>query len=224
MPEVIADTSPIQYLYQIGLLDVLNVLYGQITIPEAVAGELNVGRAHGLSLPDVSSISWMTVKTPQGQALLPLVPDLGPGEREAIALAIETKDSLLILDDALARKHAQLLGITMTGTLGVLLKAKQTGHLKGVESGPLGAGGEGEQGGVSAREFRQRQKPLHGDSPFDPGREPACALDSRTGVDHRQAQCLGGGEEILARSVSHGRRAGYGIGAAGRLRQTPQRH
>ncbi len=133
MPEVIADTSPIQYLYQIGLLDVLNVLYGQITIPEAVAGELNVGRAHGLSLPDVSSISWMTVKTPQGQALLPLVPDLGPGEREAIALAIETKDSLLILDDALARKHAQLLGITMTGTLGVLLKAKQTGHLKAVE-------------------------------------------------------------------------------------------
>lgn len=134
MPEVIADTSPIQYLYQIGLLDVLNVLYGQITIPEAVAGELNVGRAHGLSLPDVPSISWMTVKRPQGQALLPLVPDLGPGEREAIALAIETNDSLLILDDALARKHAQLLGVAMTGTLGVLLKAKQTGHLKAVES------------------------------------------------------------------------------------------
>lgn len=133
MPEVIADTSPIQYLYQIGLLDVLNVLYGQITIPEAVAGELNVGRTRGLSLPDVSSISWMTVKRPQGQALLPLVPDLGPGEREAIALAIETNNSLLILDDALARKHAQLLGITMTGTLGVLLKAKQTGHLKTVE-------------------------------------------------------------------------------------------
>jgi predicted nucleic acid-binding protein len=133
MPEVIADTSPIQYLYQIGLLDVLNVLYGQITIPEAVEGELNVGRALGLSLPDVSSISWMTVKRPQGQALLPLVPDLGPGEREAIALAIETNNSLLILDDALARRHAQLLGITMTGTLGVLLKAKQTGHLNAVE-------------------------------------------------------------------------------------------
>ena len=133
MPEVIADTSPIQYLYQIGLLDVLNVLYGQITIPEAVEGELNVGRARGLSLPDVSSISWMIVKRPQGQALLPLVPDLGPGEREAIALAIETNNSLLILDDALARKHAQLLGVTTTGTLGVLLKAKQTGHLKAVE-------------------------------------------------------------------------------------------
>jgi predicted nucleic acid-binding protein len=133
MPEVIADTSPIQYLYQIGLLDVLNVLYGQITIPEAVAGELNVGRARGLSLPDVSSISWMTVKRSQGQALLPLVADLGPGEREAIALAIETNDSLLILDDALARRHAQLLGVAMTGTLGVLLKAKQTGHLKAVE-------------------------------------------------------------------------------------------
>jgi predicted nucleic acid-binding protein len=39
MPEVIADTSPIQYLYQIGLLDMLNVLYGKIIIPEAVAEE-----------------------------------------------------------------------------------------------------------------------------------------------------------------------------------------
>jgi predicted nucleic acid-binding protein len=133
MPEVIADTSPIQYLYQIALLDVLNVLYGRIIIPEAVAAELNVGREGGISLPDVSSIDWMTVKRPLGHAILPIVPDLGPGEREAIALAIETTDSLLILDDALARRHAQLLRIKMTGTLGVLLKAKQTGHLKAVE-------------------------------------------------------------------------------------------
>ncbi|MBO0798115.1 MAG: DUF3368 domain-containing protein [Blastocatellia bacterium] len=133
MPEVIADTSPIQYLYQIELLDVLNVLYGQITIPEAVASELKVGRDGGISLPDVTSIDWMTIKRPLGHALLPIVPDLGPGEREAIALAIETNDSLLILDDALARRHAQLLKIKITGTLGVLLKAKQTGHLKAVE-------------------------------------------------------------------------------------------
>jgi predicted nucleic acid-binding protein len=133
MPEVIADTSPIQYFYQIGLLDVWKVLYSQITIPEAVASELNVGRAHGVSLPDIPSIDWITVKRPQGHALLPLVPELGPGEREAIALAIEIKDSLLILDDALARRYAQLLGVTMTGTLGVLLKAKQTGLLKEVK-------------------------------------------------------------------------------------------
>lgn len=133
MPEVIADTSPIQYLFQTGLLDVLNVHYGQITIPEAVVSELNVGRSHGVSLPDVSSISWIAIKRPQGQTLLPLVPDLGPGEREAITLAVETTDSLLILDDGLARKHARLLGVTLTGTLGVLLKAKQTGHLNAVE-------------------------------------------------------------------------------------------
>jgi predicted nucleic acid-binding protein len=60
MPKVIADTSPIQYLYQIGLLGVLNVLYDQIIIPEAVAAELKVGREGGISLPDVSSIDWIT--------------------------------------------------------------------------------------------------------------------------------------------------------------------
>lgn len=133
MPEVIADTSPVQYLFQAGLLDVLNSLYGRVTIPEAVAEELNVGRARGVHLPDLSSINWIAVKRPQSQMLLPLVPDLGPGEREAIALAVETADSLLILDDALARRHARLLGVTLTGTLGVLLKARQTGRLLAVE-------------------------------------------------------------------------------------------
>ncbi|MGE0103316.1 MAG: DUF3368 domain-containing protein [Blastocatellales bacterium] len=133
MPEVIADTSPIQYLFQVGLLDVLNSLYGGITIPEAVLSELNVGRARGVFVPDASSISWIVVKRPQAQALLSLAPDLGQGEREAIALAAETENSLLILDDSLARRHARLLGLTFTGTLGILLKAKHTGHLIAIE-------------------------------------------------------------------------------------------
>jgi uncharacterized protein len=67
----------------------------------------------------------MSIKRPQGQMLLPLIPDLGLGERNAIALAVETTDSLLILDDGLARGHAHLLGVTLTGTRGVLLKANK---------------------------------------------------------------------------------------------------
>ena len=54
--------------------------------------------------------------------------DLGKGEAEAIAIAHE-RDALLILDDGLARRHAQLIGVTLTGTLGVLVKAKTAGHI-----------------------------------------------------------------------------------------------
>lgn len=134
MPEVISDTSPLQYLFQTGLLDVLKMLYGKITIPEAVADELEVGRLRAIYLPEISSIDWITITRPRGQRLLPLAPDLGSGEREAIALAVETEDSLLILDDALARRHARLLGVKMTGTLGILLKAKQKGYLQRIDT------------------------------------------------------------------------------------------
>ncbi|MFN0084828.1 MAG: DUF3368 domain-containing protein [Blastocatellia bacterium] len=112
----------------------LHGLYGRITVPEAVAEELNVGRFRGVHLPEISSIDWITITKPHGQKLLPLAPDLGPGEREALALAVETKDSLLVLDDSLARRYAGLLGLRMTGTLGVLLKAKQNGYLKRIDT------------------------------------------------------------------------------------------
>ncbi len=58
------------------------------------------------------------------------LPNLGAGEREALSLATTIPDSLVILDDALARSYAQQLNIAITGTLGVLLKGKQSGYVK----------------------------------------------------------------------------------------------
>jgi predicted nucleic acid-binding protein len=132
MPEVIADTSPIQYLYQIARLDLLPTLYGQIRMPQAVADELAQGRAQGVSLPDPISLSWMTLCSVSSLILVPDTPNLGAGEREVLSLATTTPDSLVILDDALARSYAQRLNIPTTGTLGVLLKGKQTGYVKAI--------------------------------------------------------------------------------------------
>lgn len=129
MPELIADTSPMQYLYQTGLSELLPSLYQRVTIPQAVAQEIEEGKARGIALPDVGALSWVRVASVREQALLAIAPDLGKGEREVLALAVQTQDSLAVLDDALARQHARLLGIAFTGTLGVLLKAKREGYL-----------------------------------------------------------------------------------------------
>ena len=130
MPEVVCDVSPIQYLHQAGLLDVLKTLYSTITLPAAVCDELNEGLARGIDLPDFRSIPWITVRQPSGRPMLPLVTDLGPGEREVLALGVETPGALLILDDAIARRYARFLKLGFTGTLGVLLKAKQASHIE----------------------------------------------------------------------------------------------
>jgi predicted nucleic acid-binding protein len=133
MPNVIADTSPIQYLYQTNLLDLLPNFYGQIIVPYSVTQELAVGKISGISLPDVTSLSWISIHQAKSVSILPLVTDLGKGEKEVLALATEITDSLALLDDGLARRYARLLGIKLTGTLGILLKAKQNGYLSRIE-------------------------------------------------------------------------------------------
>jgi len=133
MPEVIVDTSPLQYLYQLDLLDLLPSFYGEVLVPEAVVREIAVGRARGVALPDLDTLSWVRVRRVAGRAILPLVSDLGAGEREVLALALETADALVVLDDFLARRAAQRLELPMTGTLGLLLKGKQAGRIDRLE-------------------------------------------------------------------------------------------
>ena len=89
MPEVICDVSPIQYLHQAGLLDLLRLRYGAVTIPTAVAAELREGTLRGVDLPAFEALDWIQIRQPAGRLLLPIVADLGAGEREVLALGTE---------------------------------------------------------------------------------------------------------------------------------------
>jgi predicted nucleic acid-binding protein len=128
----VANTSPFQYLHQTGLLELLPQLYQRVLVPPAVVAELAAGRALGFDLPDPTGHSWAEVVRPQSFAILPAVTDLGPGEHEALALAVERSGAVLIIDDGLARRHAELLRLRFTGTVGVLLRAKREGLLPAI--------------------------------------------------------------------------------------------
>ena len=132
MPEVICNTSPLQYLHQLGLLHILPALAGQVVVPFAVEEELAIGRAAGVSLPDLKTLSWVSLQRPRSQTALPLVHDLGPGETEVLMLALEAPEPIVILDDALARRSAEILRLPLTGTVGLLLDAKQAGLIEKV--------------------------------------------------------------------------------------------
>jgi hypothetical protein len=94
--------------------------------------EIADGRRQGVVLPDIESLPWAQVGRAKEQALLPILTDLGPGEREVLALAVERPGSLALLDDRLARRYALHLGLKFTGTLGILLLAKRGGRLRAV--------------------------------------------------------------------------------------------
>lgn len=134
MPEVFCDTSPVQYLHQLGLLGLLHDLAGRVTLAASVAEELEAGRALGLDLPDVNAFDWLVIRTPAtGLQHLP-VSGLGRGETDTIRLALEAPAgaAVVILDDARARDEAERLGLKLKGTLGLLLDAKRAGLLERV--------------------------------------------------------------------------------------------
>ena len=128
MPEaVISNTSPLQYLYQLGELELLPRLYQQVTVPPAVVQEVAAGHALGVALPVLAQVPWVQVQAPVAVQVWQVVSTLGAGEREALALALATPNALLLLDDGHARRYGQLLGLRMTGTVGVLARATREG-------------------------------------------------------------------------------------------------
>ena len=135
MPEkiVISNTSPLLYLHQVGCLGLLEQLYGTVIAPSAVVRELQVGKLQGVEVPDVQAIAWIQIRPVAPVTLISTAIDLGRGETEVIALGLDNPaDSLLILDDRLARRIANLYKLQNTGTLGVLVKAKQSGYISSV--------------------------------------------------------------------------------------------
>lgn len=124
---VIADTTPLNYLVLIDQSDLLPRLYGRVLIPQAVYEELQTERTPA-SVREwaVHRPAWLEVRA----AILPLDSGLDPldqGEREAIALALEMKADLLILDDRDARIEASRRKLVVIGTLRVLEDAAQLG-------------------------------------------------------------------------------------------------
>jgi len=133
LPEGICNTSPIQYLHQLGCLQILPALArGKIVVPPAVVVELSQGRERGISLPVLEDSDWVVVRKPLSMAVLPLVTDLGQGETEVLALALEHPMALAVLDDSRARRLANMLHIHVRGTLGLLLDAKTAGLISTV--------------------------------------------------------------------------------------------
>jgi len=133
MPDVVSNTTPLQYLHQIGLLDVLPRLFGSILVPSAVAGEIAAGVKIGVELPDIPSLDWVEVRE-VAPSPWPVPRDIHRGEAEAIALGASLHDALLLLDDLAARRHAKLSGVRFTGTLEILVKAKHAGLIESVST------------------------------------------------------------------------------------------
>ncbi len=116
-PITVCNSSCLIVLEAIGRLDLLRQLLGTITIPAAVAAEF------GNPLP-----GWLVVEPVRNPVTVKsLELQLGAGESEAIALAGELSANRIILDDKKARRIARQLNLPVTGTVALMIQAKQRG-------------------------------------------------------------------------------------------------
>ena len=127
---VVADTSVLLNLAFLGQEGLLSALFGSVDVPEAVSREFTrlaatSGRFAGLTFPAMCQITHVNgIPAPIASD-----PRLDAGESEALALALSIKADAVLLDEVAARDCASSLGIPVIGTLGLLVRAKQDGHI-----------------------------------------------------------------------------------------------
>ena len=130
MRKVVVNTTPLIALSHVSQLDILKKLYGGIIIPEAVYSELSVKTESTCKKAVDRSLEWIRVESIKNQMAKTMYKtQLHDGEVEVMILSKEIAADMVIIDDANAKKHARYLGLPVTGTLGVLIKAKQEGHV-----------------------------------------------------------------------------------------------
>lgn len=122
---VVADASPLIALADIGHLDALRLLYREVVVPPAVAAEV-------FSAASRPRPSWVRLQSPGPVPAEVVAAGLHRGESEGIALALQLGADLLLIDDRDGRRLAARLGIRIAGTVGVVVKAKQRGHVAAV--------------------------------------------------------------------------------------------
>jgi predicted nucleic acid-binding protein len=115
---VIADTGPINYLIQIGHIELLPRMFERVALPSAVQAELSNSLAplpvrHWITTPP----AWLEI---HDASVLPQVPGLDGGESAAIALAESLHADLLLIDERDGSRVAREKGLRVTGTLGLL--------------------------------------------------------------------------------------------------------
>lgn len=128
MPErVLSDSSPLINLFLIGRFHLLHEFFKQIVIPEAVWRELVETEKAGVDFFRVERETrfLLVEQVPFSPLLQLLYRELDKGEAEVIALALEEKADLLLLDEKEARMIARTYDLPLTGVIGLLLRAKR---------------------------------------------------------------------------------------------------
>lgn len=129
---VVSDTTPLISLLKINRVDLLEKLFGEVMIPQAVFDELTVDERFSLEADQIRKQRFIIVKSvniPESVNILKRATGLDQGESEAIVLTDELKADLLLMDEAKGRNVSTHMGLHIMGTIGILMAAYEEREL-----------------------------------------------------------------------------------------------
>lgn len=121
----VVNASPLIFLSKAGLIDLLRVVSPQVMVPESVAIEIGRRGSDDVTAKAMADTPWL-ISVPV-TTIQPLIQswDLGAGESAVLAYALQNPGMVAIIDDGAGRRCAEVLGVPLCGTLGLVLLAKQ---------------------------------------------------------------------------------------------------
>ncbi|MHC6201814.1 DUF3368 domain-containing protein [Breznakiellaceae bacterium SP9] len=130
--KVVSNTTPILSLIKIEKLELLKDLFGSIFVPKAVYREIEAGRNRKY-YADLAQIAWISIKKIRDPNARSYLLDLDDGEAETLILAKEMAADFVIIDEKLGRQYAKHFSLELTGTVGILLNAKDQGLIPAID-------------------------------------------------------------------------------------------
>lgn len=132
---IFSNTTPFIALCAIGRLELLPALFKRIHVVEHVVRECAAG-GH-IKVPALDSLSWVSVMTVTARDPEPMLTQLDEGEKWTLHAARLANAQLLLIDERIGRNLAERMGLKVTGTLGILLKARQQGLITSFSNAAL---------------------------------------------------------------------------------------
>lgn len=127
--ELVINTTPlISLIAATGSLDMLPLLYSRVWVPFEVCMEIQAGGTDRFAISEFETMTWLLKHDQPTKIPLLLQNSLDSGEAAVIQLALQQNIPLVAIDENVGRRFARLSGLTLTGSLGILLKAQKLGY------------------------------------------------------------------------------------------------
>lgn len=130
---IISNATPLIAFARIGQLHLLKEIVGELTIPPAVYRELVEYPSDQPGAINLEQEFWIQTKALESEEQVRLLlPSLDRGEADVIALALELHPQLVLIDELTGRNVARSLNLNISGSVGILIQAKQQNKIVAV--------------------------------------------------------------------------------------------